>query len=152
MRQRAGAWEGEVNKPDHQISTTSLRVVAAAALIAAGVRGGRIVNVCHPADRGRSVGRAATTPRILNSCIREVLRGAAEILVQSKPIIFFECIDAVSGASVRDILAAYGYTFFIVCDDTAQLQPVDNIEPEFEHDGTINMSRLIGSRFQTVAA
>ena len=72
----------------------------------------------------------------------DVLRGAADILVQSKPIIFFECIDAVSGASVRDILAACGYTFFIVCDDSAQLQPIDNIEPEFEDDGTINMSRL----------
>ena len=42
----------------------------------------------------------------------EVLRGAADILVQSKPTIFFECIDAVSGVSVRDILAAYGYIFY----------------------------------------
>ena len=72
----------------------------------------------------------------------EVLRGALNIINRSKPIIFFECIDAASGSNVQNILSSYGYAFFMACDDTASLVPVDSVRPEFAQDGTINMARL----------
>jgi FkbM family methyltransferase len=72
----------------------------------------------------------------------EVLRGALNIINQSRPIIFFECIDTASGSNVQNILSSFGYAFFMACDDTASLVPVNNVQPEFTQDGTINMARL----------
>ena len=72
----------------------------------------------------------------------QVLLGAAKILNESRPIIFFECIDKESGYNVQSILASHGYTFFMACDDTAQLIPISDVRPEYVDDGTINMARL----------
>ena len=72
----------------------------------------------------------------------QVLRGSTQIVQQSRPIIFFECIDQQSGDDVQQILGEFGYSYFMVCDASAKLIPIDNISPALTNEGQIDMSRL----------
>jgi len=72
----------------------------------------------------------------------QVLRGANRIVEQSRPIIFLECIDEQSGNDVQRILSEFGYSYFMVCDASAKLIPIDSIRPALTIEGQIDMSRL----------
>jgi FkbM family methyltransferase len=71
-----------------------------------------------------------------------VLRGAREIIANSKPYIFIECVDREASSGAEDILNAYGYEYYLIEDDRGVIRRVEKLIPECQEDGKINMFRL----------
>ena len=64
-----------------------------------------------------------------------VLEGMAGVLLKSRPILLFECIDKEVGMAVKEILLEYNYNFYLVDEVNGKVMPVDEIEPIFGQDG-----------------
>ena len=64
-----------------------------------------------------------------------VLEGMAGVLLKSRPILLFECIDKEVGMAVKEILLEYDYKFYLVDEVNGKVMPVDEIEPVFGQDG-----------------
>ena len=64
-----------------------------------------------------------------------VLEGMAGVLLKSRPILLFECIDKEVGIAVKEILLEYDYKFYLVDEVNGKVMPVDEIEPIFGQDG-----------------
>ena len=64
-----------------------------------------------------------------------VLEGMAGVLLKSRPILLFECIDKEVGTAVKEILLEYDYNFYLVDEVNGKVMPVDEIEPIFGQDG-----------------
>ena len=64
-----------------------------------------------------------------------VLEGMAGVLLKSRPILLFECIDKEVGMAVKEILLEYDYNFYLVDEVNGKVMPVDEIEPIFGQDG-----------------
>lgn len=71
-----------------------------------------------------------------------VLRGAERIVNESRPVIFFECIDEAIGSAVEGFLRAYGYNFYLLDDANGSLSKIYKVQPEFDRDGKLCMSKL----------
>ena len=64
-----------------------------------------------------------------------VLEGMAGVLLKSRPILLFECINKEVGLAVKEILLEYDYNFYLVDEVNGKVMPVDEIEPIFGQDG-----------------
>ena len=64
-----------------------------------------------------------------------VLEGMSGVLLKSRPILLFECIDKEVGTAVKEILLEYDYNFYLVDEVNGKVIPVDEIEPIFGQDG-----------------
>ena len=64
-----------------------------------------------------------------------VLEGMEGVLLKSRPILLFECIDKEVGTAVKEILLEYDYNFYLVDEVNGKVIPVDEIEPIFGQDG-----------------
>lgn len=71
-----------------------------------------------------------------------VFRGATRIIRESRPLIFFECIDDSLGCAVQSFLRDFGYSFFLLDDAECELVRVDAVVAEREQGGALNMNRL----------
>lgn len=71
-----------------------------------------------------------------------VLSGAVCLLKQSRPIIFFESIDASKSHELSLFLQQFEYKFALVDDFNQHLIPVDDLLPKYNSDGKIDKNRL----------
>jgi FkbM family methyltransferase len=70
------------------------------------------------------------------------LRGMIDVLRESKPVLFFECIDRVSGEACAAFLRPLGYHFFEIDDRAGSVTRVDRIVPATDVSGKLIMHRL----------
>lgn len=63
------------------------------------------------------------------------IAGMKGVLSRARPILFFECIEAASGAAVQKSLGALGYRFFEVDDVQDLITPVTEIKPHLDAGG-----------------
>jgi len=70
------------------------------------------------------------------------LEGMRGVLAVAQPVIFFECIEAKSGADVQNILAGFGYRFFEVDDNVGTVSAVTSVSPHLDERGKPVYGRL----------
>jgi len=75
----------------------------------------------------------------------EAIKGMMKMLQAAKPIMFFECINAASGAAMEAALRPMGYRFCEVDDDAGTITLVDAITPYFDAQACQFMAKQIGS-------
>lgn len=63
------------------------------------------------------------------------IAGMKGVLAAARPMVFFECIQAASGAVVQKSLKALGYKFFEVDDIQDVISPVTEIKPYLDASG-----------------
>ena len=70
------------------------------------------------------------------------LAGMMNVLRESRPTLFFECIDEAAGAACEQVLSALGYHFFEVDDLAGRITAVERISPTKDSRGKVVMHRL----------
>lgn len=70
------------------------------------------------------------------------LRGMVNVIQNSRPVIFLECINGESGSAVTSILKSMNYQFFIIDDVTGMIYPVNDISPQTDASGYLVKNRL----------
>jgi FkbM family methyltransferase len=90
--------------------------------------------------------------RLVKLCIisNEVdcLLGMKSILEKARPVVFFECTNARTGADIQSVLAGYGYRFYEIAEMEGTVNRVEVVEPRLDAQG--NLLEFRKNRIATV--